>query len=67
MTLAPAAARWDPQLGEFVLDWDDVVASPDPFATALAFASSAVRHGCRECDWDAKLAASAEGLTPPVV
>ena len=67
VTLAPAAARWDPQLGEFVLDWDDVVASPDPFATALAFASSAVRHGCRECDWDAKLAASAEGLTPPVV
>ena len=29
-TLAPAAARWDPALGEFLLDWEDVCAAPDP-------------------------------------
>ena len=65
--LAPAAARWDATLGEYVLDWDDVVASADPYETALAFASSAVTHACTACNWDATLAASAEGLTPPVV
>ena len=31
----PGAARWDNALGEFVLDWDDVRSSTDPFATAL--------------------------------
>ena len=30
--LSPAAARWDGELGEYVLDWDDVRASPDPHA-----------------------------------
>jgi hypothetical protein len=67
VTLAPPAARWESTLGEFVLDFDDVVASADPYDTALEFASSAVAHACAACDWDAKLAASAEGLTPPVV
>ena len=31
-TLEPAAARWEPALGEYVLDWDDVRASADPHA-----------------------------------
>lgn len=62
----PAAARWDAELGEFVLDWDDVVAADDPHAVALAFARSAVRHGCRACDWDPALAASLDGTPPPV-
>ena len=30
--LSPAAARWDEALGEYVLDWDDVIASADPHA-----------------------------------
>ena len=30
--LSPAAARWDAELGEYVLDWDDVRESPDPHA-----------------------------------
>ncbi len=29
-TLEPAAARWDGDLGEYVLDWDDVVAARRP-------------------------------------
>jgi hypothetical protein len=65
--LEPAAARWDAALGEYVLDWDDVLASPDPDAAALAFARSAFRHACAVCEWDPPLAASAEGDPPPVV
>jgi Family of unknown function (DUF5996) len=66
-TLAPPTARWETTLGEYVLDWDHVVASADPYESALEFASSAVRHACTACNWDAKLAASAEGATLPVV
>jgi hypothetical protein len=65
-TLAPPAARWDATLGEYVLDWDDVVASDDPHATALAFARSAFRHACTVCEWEPALLASAEGTPPPV-
>jgi hypothetical protein len=64
--LDPAAARWDGELGEFVLDWSDVVAAPDPHAYALAFARSAFRHACGVCEWDPALLASAEGDPPPV-
>jgi hypothetical protein len=65
-TLEPAAARWEAQLGEYVLDHDDVVASPDPHAAALHFARSAFRHACAVCEWDPQLAATAEGTPPPV-
>ena len=65
-TLSVPAARWDAAQGLFVLDWDDVVASPDPHATALEFARSAFRHSCAVCGWDPALAASAEGKPPPV-
>jgi hypothetical protein len=66
-TLAPAAARWEPALGEFILDWDDVIASPDPHVFALEFARSAFRHSCAVCEWDPALAATADGTPPPVV
>jgi hypothetical protein len=65
-TLSPPAARWEPQLGEYVLDWDDVRASRDPHGAALEFARSAFRHACAVCDWDPALPASAEGAPPPV-
>jgi hypothetical protein len=65
-TLSPSAARWEPALGEYVLDWDDVRASPDPHAFALDFARSAFRHACLVCEWDTALSASAEGSPPPV-
>jgi uncharacterized protein DUF5996 len=65
-TLAPAAARWEPELGEYLLDWDDVVAAADPFAAAFAFARSAVDHACVACGWEPALAASAQGSPPPV-
>ena len=66
-TLAPAPARWDAALGEYILDWDDLVSSPHPHEDALEFARSAVRHGCDICSWDPDLSASAEGIPPPVV
>jgi hypothetical protein len=65
-TLSPAPARWDPALGEYILDWDDVRSAADPHATALEFARSAFRHACIACGWDMTLAASAEGTPPPV-
>jgi Family of unknown function (DUF5996) len=64
--LSPAAARWDEALGEYILDWDDVRAAPDPRAAALDFARSAFRHACQVCGWDTELAASAEGRPPPI-
>jgi len=65
-TLEPRAARWDATLGEFILDWDDVRASGDPHAAALAFARTAFHHSCAVCGWDPLLSASAEGMPPPV-
>jgi hypothetical protein len=65
-TLAPAAARWDGTLGEYILDWDDVRTSSDPRGAALEFARSAFQHSCMVCGWDTGLAASAEGTPPPL-
>jgi hypothetical protein len=65
-SLSPAAARWDKTLGEYILDWDEVRAAADPRAAALEFARSAFRYACQACEWDAGLAASAEGKPPPV-
>jgi hypothetical protein len=52
--LRPEAAHWDAAIGEYILEWDDVRASPDSHAAALEFARSAFRH------------ASADGQPPPV-
>jgi hypothetical protein len=64
--LEAAGARWDQSLGEYILDWDDVRASPDPHAAALRFAHAAFSHACSVCEWDPVLAASASGKPPPV-
>ena len=66
LPLSPDAAHWDPALGEYLLDWDDVRSDPDPRAAALEFARSAFRQACLACGWDTTLAASAEGKPPPV-
>jgi len=64
--LSPAAARWEADLGLYLLDWDDVRSGEDPHALALSFARSAFQHACLVCGWDESLAASAEGTPPPV-
>jgi hypothetical protein len=66
LSLSPAAAHWNPAVGEYILDWDDVRAAEDPHAAALEFARSAFRQSCLACGWDMDLAASAEGTPPPV-
>jgi hypothetical protein len=66
-TLAPAAAHWDAELGEYILDWDDVRTAADPHRAAVDFGLSAIRHACVVCGWDPVLAASAEGDLPPLV
>jgi hypothetical protein len=65
-TLSPAAAHWDETRGEYILDWDDVRAAPDPHATALDFLRSAFHHGYRKSEWNAELGATAEGRPLPV-
>jgi hypothetical protein len=65
--LSPPEARWDDELGEFILDWDDVAAAPDPRAMAVEFAQSAFQHACVVCEWDPALPASTTGAPPPVV
>jgi hypothetical protein len=64
--LSPSSARWNDELGLYVLDWDDVRTSDDPHAFALEFARSAFRHACLVCGWDETLLASTEGAPPPV-
>jgi uncharacterized protein DUF5996 len=66
-TLEPDPARWDGDLGLYVLDWDDIRGADDPHALALRFVRSAFQHACRVCGWDEALAASADGSPPPVV
>jgi hypothetical protein len=66
LRLEPAAAKWDAGLGEFLLDWDDAIASGDPLGAALAFARSAARSACTACAWDPFLAGSLDGTPPPV-
>jgi Family of unknown function (DUF5996) len=58
--------RWDDSLGEYVLDWDQVIAAGDPHAYALGFARAAFRHACAVCGWDPVLSATTEGTPPPV-
>jgi hypothetical protein len=64
--LSPPAARWEPALGEYILDWDDVIRAGDPQAAVVQFARSAISHSCEVCDWDPLLSASAQGSPPPV-
>ena len=64
--LGPPAARWEPGMGLYVLDWDDVRSAPDPHDTALRFARSAFEHACLVCEWDPALLASTQGRPPPV-
>jgi Family of unknown function (DUF5996) len=65
--ISPSAARWEAEMGLYVLDWDDVRASADPHAGALEFARSVFAHACTVCEWDPALAASVDGTPPPVV
>jgi Family of unknown function (DUF5996) len=53
--IEPAPARWNPQLGEFILDYDDVRTTEDPGASILAFAHSTYAAGAGLAGWDRAL------------
>jgi Family of unknown function (DUF5996) len=65
-TLEPGAAYWNGDMGLFLLDWADVIASEEPHEAALAFARSSFAHACDVCGWDPVLRGSLEGQPPPV-
>lgn len=48
----PGAARYEPQLGEFILLYDDVRASPSPGAALLDFCESTYEAAARLGNWD---------------
>jgi hypothetical protein len=50
--LAPAGARFDPQLGEFVLPYDTVRTAADPEGTLLAFLQSTYEAAADLAAWD---------------
>jgi hypothetical protein len=50
--VAPDAARWDADLGEFVLPYEAVRTAPDPDATLLAFLQSTYEAAADTGDWD---------------
>ena len=49
--VAPSAARFDPDLGEFVLSYEDVRRSADPRQAILDFAESTYEAGARLQHW----------------
>ena len=65
--VSPTAAHWDTELGEYILDWDDARVARDPQEAVMEFGHSVIRHACTVCNWDTQLAASAEGIPPPVI
>jgi uncharacterized protein DUF5996 len=50
--VAPAKARFDPILGEFLLDYDAVRAAPDPDSALLAFLDSTYKAAADLGGWD---------------
>ena len=64
--LSPATAHWDETLNEYIMDWDDVRAAPDPRAAAVDFAQSAFHHAYLVSGWSGELGATAEGRPAPI-
>lgn len=64
--VAPPAVRWDSGLSEFLFEWADVVAADDPEAAVQEFGRSFLARACAACGWDPTLAASAQGVLPPI-
>jgi len=52
--VGPAAASWNPELGEFVLRYDDVRSASDPSAALLEFLQSTYEGAAGLAGWDAR-------------
>jgi uncharacterized protein DUF5996 len=66
-SLSPQGARWDGEMGLYLLEWDAARAAADPHGAGLEFARAVFRHACVICEWDQALAASAEGKPPALI
>ncbi len=55
VAIAPEAAYWDDDLGEFILRYEDVRQSPSPRKAILDFLESTHHTGASMCGWDAEL------------
>jgi YD repeat-containing protein len=53
--IRPERAGWNAQMGEFLLDYDDVRSSSDPRAVILEFANSTYAAGADLAGWDRTL------------
>jgi hypothetical protein len=51
-SVRPAAARYDTQLNEYILMYDDVRRSPQPAATLLDFCQSTYEAAASFAKWD---------------
>ena len=56
--VSPASARWDPAMGEFILDYDDLRQSKDPDGDLLSFFRSTYKAGAERAGWDPGLMGS---------
>jgi hypothetical protein len=56
--VTPASARWEPAMGEFLLDYDDLVQSKDPDGDLLSFFESTYQSGAQKAGWDPNLVGS---------
>jgi hypothetical protein len=53
--IRPARARWEPAMGEFLLDYDDLRQSKDPDGDLLSFFESTYNAGAESAGWDPHL------------
>jgi Family of unknown function (DUF5996) len=51
-TVRPGAARWDTQLKEFILEYDDARTAPSPREAILDFCQSTYEAGAKLAQWD---------------
>jgi len=56
--VSPASSRWEPGMGEFLLDYDDLRKSKDPDGDLLSFFESTYKAGAQSAGWDPHLAGS---------
>jgi hypothetical protein len=56
--VAPASARWESTMGEFLLDYDDLCNSKDPDGDLLSFFESTYNAGAQSAGWDPHLVGS---------
>lgn len=56
--ISPPGARWDPTMGEFLFDYDDLRNSKDPDGDLLSFLESTYKAGAERAGWDPSLVGS---------